>query len=218
MVGNGRSVAMLSPGASVQWWCAPEFDDPPLCWSLLDPSGGAARFPDLQLVEVDDTPAAVSATTLLRDDHGLIEIRDSVLPRGDGVLLVRLLRRRKEATPHVTGEVLHELRLGGFDVEPGDIGENVTTRGVDLLALPTGTLLHLGDHATVRITGLRNPCVQLDGFQPGLMQATLDRDADGSLVRKAGVMGVVVAGGVVRRGDPIRVELPASPHTPLDKV
>lgn len=120
---------------------------------------------------------------------------------------------------HLLQAELHdELRLGGFDVEPGDIGENVTTRGVDLLALPTGTLLHLGDHATVRITGLRNPCVQLDGFQPGLMQATLDRDPDGSLVRKAGVMGVVVAGGVVRRGDHVRVELPAPPHMPLDKV
>ncbi len=106
---------MLSPDASVLWWCAPEFDDPPLCWGLLDPSGGAARFLDLQRVEADDTPAGVSATTLLRDEHGLIEVRDSVLPRDDGVLLVRLLRRRTAAIPHVGGEVVHELRLGGFD-------------------------------------------------------------------------------------------------------
>ena len=115
LVGNGRSVAMLSPEATVLWWCAPEFDDAPLCWGLLDPAGGTARFPELELAEADDTPAGVSAATLLRDDLGLIDVRDSVLPRGDGVLLVRLLRRRPAATPHVGGEVLHELRLGGFD-------------------------------------------------------------------------------------------------------
>jgi MOSC domain-containing protein YiiM len=145
--------------------------------------------------------------------------------RHAGVTVQHRSRVRRDPTQpnlrqvHLIHAELHdELRVAGFDVEPGDIGENVTTLGVDLLALPTGTLLHLGDHATVHVTGLRNPCVQLDRFQPGLMQATLGRDGDGSLVRKAGVMGVVVVGGVVRRGDHIRVELPASPHTPLDKV
>ena len=87
-----------------------------------------------------------------------------------------------------------------------------------MLGLPTGARLHLGGEAVVEITGLRNPCRQLDKFQPGLMAATLDRDADGNLVRKAGIMAVVLAGGEVREGDPIRVELPPQPHTPLGPV
>ncbi len=98
------------------------------------------------------------------------------------------------------------------------MGENVTTRGVDLLKLPTGARLLLGDAATVEVTGLRNPCAQLDGIAPGLMAATLDRDEEGNLVRKAGVMGVVVSGGEVRPGDAIRVELPPAPHQPLEPV
>jgi MOSC domain-containing protein YiiM len=120
---------------------------------------------------------------------------------------------------HLIHEELHdELRAQGFAVAPGDMGENVTTRGVDLLALPTGTRLALGAEAVVEVTGLRNPCAQLDRFQDGLMSAVLDRDEDGGLVRKSGVMGVVVAGGEVRPGDAIRVELPAPPHRPLAKV
>lgn len=115
-------------------------------------------------------------------------------------------------------EELEELGERGFTVQPGEMGENVTTRGIDLLRLPTGTQLTLGSEATVEVTGLRNPCVQLDGFQPGLMGALLDRDADGKLVRKAGVMAVVIRGGEVRPGDPIAVELPAPPHRPLGKV
>lgn len=111
-----------------------------------------------------------------------------------------------------------ELRAAGFAVSAGQMGENVTTRGVDLLALPTGTRLHLGDTATVEVTGLRNPCVQLDRFQPGLMAAVLGRDEHGHLLRKAGVMGIVLAGGEVRPGDAIRVELPAEPHQALDRV
>jgi MOSC domain-containing protein YiiM len=118
----------------------------------------------------------------------------------------------------VHAELFDELRDKGFKVVPGDIGENVTTRGIDLLALPTGTKLRLGDTATVEITGLRNPCVQLDTFQKGLMAATLDEDADGNLIRKAGVMGVVLAGGEIRPGDAIAVELPANPHRPLQPV
>jgi MOSC domain-containing protein YiiM len=115
-------------------------------------------------------------------------------------------------------ELLDELREGGFDVGAGEMGENVTTRGIDLLGLPVGTRLHLGETAVVEVTGLRNPCAQLDGIQPGLMAATLDRDADGNLVRKAGVMSVVLSEGEVRPGDPIRVELPPEPHRPLAPV
>ena len=115
-------------------------------------------------------------------------------------------------------ELFDELRTGGFIVSAGQMGENVTTSGVDLLSLPTGTRLRLGSEAVVEVTGLRNPCRQLDKFRPGLMAATLDRDADGNLVRKAGIMAVVLAGGEVREGDPIRVELPPPPHTPLGPV
>ncbi len=118
----------------------------------------------------------------------------------------------------IHAELFGELRAKGFAVQPGDLGENVTTSGIDLLALPTGARLHLGASAVVEITGLRNPCVQIDHFQKGLMAATLEKDADGNLVRKAGVMSIVVAGGDVRPGDVIRVEMPAPPHRPLQPV
>ncbi|HEV2146063.1 MAG TPA: MOSC domain-containing protein [Longimicrobiaceae bacterium] len=119
---------------------------------------------------------------------------------------------------HLVHSELHdELRAAGFVVSAGDMGENVTTRGVDLLALPVGARLHMGG-ATVEVTGLRNPCAQLDRFQPGLLAAVLGRDEHGNLVRKAGVMGVVLTGGEVRPGDAIRVELPPGPHRPLDRV
>ena len=105
-------------------------------------------------------------------------------------------------------ELLDELSGRGFPVAPGDIGENVLTRGLDLLGLPRGARLRLGS-ALVEVTGLRNPCAQLDRFQPGLMAATLDRDPQGGLVRKAGVMAIVLEGGTVSPGDPIEVELPS---------
>ena len=98
------------------------------------------------------------------------------------------------------------------------MGENITTRGVDLLGLPTGAVLHLGATAVIAVTGLRNPCGQLNGLAPGLQRAVLDRDADGKLVRKAGVMSVVLTGGEVRQGDAIRVVLPPPPHDALEPV
>ena len=112
-------------------------------------------------------------------------------------------------------ELFDELRVKGFIVQPGDLGENVTTSGIDLLALPAGVRLHIGATAVVEVTGLRNPCVQIDGFQKGLMAATLDRDAGGNLIRKAGIMSIVLADGDVRPGDAVRVELSATPHRPL---
>jgi MOSC domain-containing protein YiiM len=115
-------------------------------------------------------------------------------------------------------ELFDELIARDHAVFPGDMGENVTTRGIDLLALPTGTRLRLGEHAEVEVTGLRNPCSQIDRFQPGLTQAVLDRDAQGNLVRKAGVMAVVLRGGEVRPGDAIGIELPQEPHRPLQPV
>lgn len=116
------------------------------------------------------------------------------------------------------GEVLDELREKGHEVEPGDIGENITTEGIDLLSLPRDCILWLGEEAAVRVTGLRNPCVQLDRFQTGLMSALLDKDPDGKLIRKAGIMSVVLFGGTVCVGDEIRIEMPLEPHYALDKV
>lgn len=118
----------------------------------------------------------------------------------------------------IHAELFEELQTRGFVVTAGDIGENVLTRGIDLLGLPTGTLLFLGNTAAVEVTGLRNPCRQLDRFQEGLMAAVLDRDAEGRLIRKAGIMGIVLVGGIVRPGDAIRVELPPPPHQPLERV
>jgi MOSC domain-containing protein YiiM len=120
---------------------------------------------------------------------------------------------------HLIHAELHdELAVAGFTVAPGDMGENVTTRGLDLLGLPTGARLRLGESAVVEVTGLRNPCAQIDAFSKGLLKAVLGKDDDGNLVRKAGIMGVVLADGVVAPGDPIRVELPPEPHQPLAPV
>ena len=118
----------------------------------------------------------------------------------------------------IHAEIHDELCAAGFDVSAGQMGENVTTRGVDLLNLPTGTHLHLGDTAVIQLTGLRNPCAQLDRFQSGLMAALLGHDEQGNLIRKSGVMGIVVAGGDVSPGDSIRIEMPPEPHKPLDRV
>ncbi|MDP9433375.1 MAG: MOSC domain-containing protein [Actinomycetota bacterium] len=120
---------------------------------------------------------------------------------------------------HLLHVELHQaLRSQGFDVSAGAMGENVLTRGVDLLGLPAGARLRLGDTATVEITGLRNPCKQLDGYAPGLMQAVLGRDEAGKLVRKAGVMAVVLVGGTVRAGNAVDVTLPDPPYRPLERV
>jgi MOSC domain-containing protein YiiM len=118
----------------------------------------------------------------------------------------------------IHAELHEELAAAGFGVDAGQMGENVTTRGVDLLALPTGTRLRLGHAAVVEVTGLRNPCLQLEGIHTGLMRAVLDRDAEGNLIRKAGVMGIVITTGTIRPGDPIQVELPPEPHLPLAPV
>ena len=118
----------------------------------------------------------------------------------------------------IHAELFDELAEAGFAIVPGQLGENVTTRGLDLLALPTGTRLRLGVDAIVEVTGLRNPCAQLEGISRGLMSAVLDRDEQGGLVRKAGVMGIVLAGGEVQAGDAIRVEMPGAPHRALEPV
>lgn len=115
-------------------------------------------------------------------------------------------------------ELFDELRAAGFDVAPGALGENITTRHLELLALPAGTLLHVGAAAVIEVTGLRNPCGQINRYHAGLMAAVLGRDALGNLVRKAGIMSIVRNGGEVLPGDPIEVELPPAPHRALGVV
>jgi MOSC domain-containing protein YiiM len=118
----------------------------------------------------------------------------------------------------IAAELLKELSGQGFDVQPADLGENVTMQGIDLIGLPRGTLLHLGREAIVQITGLRNPCSQIEQFRPGLLRAVLGKEADGKIVRKAGVMGIVLRGGEISAGDDVCVELPPEPHLPLERV
>jgi MOSC domain-containing protein YiiM len=118
----------------------------------------------------------------------------------------------------IHAELFDELSKKGFSVEPGELGENMTTRGIDLLSLPVGTKLRFGTEAVVELTGLRNPCGQIDNFQKGLLNAVLDRDSEGNLIRKAGVMGVVLTSGSVQPGDRIEIELPELPHKPLERI
>jgi MOSC domain-containing protein YiiM len=166
--------------------------------------------------------------TLIKPNADSIRLVAGLGVEGDahlGELVKHRSRARRDPTQpnrrqvHVIHSELHdELRAGGLEVLPGQMGENVTTRGIDLLALPVGTRLRLGDSARVEITGTRNPCTQLERIQPGLMAATLDHDADGNLIRKAGVMGIVLEGGEVRPGDAVALELPAPPHRALEPV
>jgi len=177
------------------------------------------------------TVTAVSRSpkhTLVKPNERSIRLLEGLGVEGDAHLGERVKHRsrvaRDPSQPNlrqvhlIHGELHDELREAGFALSAGQMGENITTRGVDLLGLPAGTRLHLGDTAVVEVTGLRNPCAQLNRIQPGLMAATLDRDEDGNLVRKAGIMGVVIASGEVCPGDPIRVELPPRPHQPLAPV
>ncbi|WP_329570908.1 MOSC domain-containing protein [Kitasatospora sp. NBC_01266] len=115
-------------------------------------------------------------------------------------------------------ELFAELARQGHLVAPGDLGENITTSGVDLLGLPVGALLRIGDRVVVEVTGLRNPCSQIEHFQDGLLKLVAHRDESGALVRKAGIMGIVLTGGGIRPGDPVDVELPPGPHRVLDRV
>ena len=165
--------------------------------------------------------------TLSKPNEGSIRLLPGLGVEGDAHMGVTVKHRSRVAkdltTPnlrqvHLIHAELHdELEAAGFRVAPGVMGENVTTRGVDLLNLPTGARLRIGA-ALVEVTGLRNPCAQLNKIATGLMAATLDRDADGNLVRKAGVMAIVLAPGEVKPGDAIEVELPPEPLRKLEPV
>jgi MOSC domain-containing protein YiiM len=180
-------------------------------------------------------PNAVVFAVCVSDRHGFSKEPEPriVLIKGLGVegdahrgLTVQHLSRvkRNPSAPNLRqvhllqGELLDELNTKGFSVKAGTIGENITTRGIDLLDLPTGARLHVGADAVVEVTGLRNPCAQLDNHQNGLTAAVLDRDAEGNLIRRAGVMAIVLEGGAVLPGDSIRVALPPTPHRPLVPV
>lgn len=115
-------------------------------------------------------------------------------------------------------ELFAELATKGLHVAPGQMGENITTIGLSVLGLAEGTVLRIGRHALVRVTGLRNPCPQIEAFMPGLLAAVLDRTPDGELVRKAGVMSIVLESGSVEPGDPIAIVHSPQPHTPLRPV
>jgi hypothetical protein len=174
---------------------------------------------------------AVSSTathTMIKPNRESIRLIEGIGVEYDvhrGATVMHQSRVARDATQpnlrqvHLIHAELHdELHEDGFTVSAGQMGENLTTRGLDLLGLPTGALLHVGAAAVVEVTGLRTPCQQLNRIQPGLMAATMGRDDDGNLVLKAGVMAVVRAGGEVRPGDVIRVELPAEPRQPLEPV
>ena len=115
-------------------------------------------------------------------------------------------------------ELFDEIYRKGFTLDSGELGENITTRGIDLVALPTKTRLLIGDAAIVELTALRNPCVQIDDFQPGLLKETLYRDDKGNPSLKRGVMGIVVVGGIIYPGDSIVINLPSKPHSHLEYV
>ncbi len=169
-----------------------------------------------------------AAHSMTKGNHPVIRLVEGLGVEGDAHAGATVKHRSRVARDpeqpnlrqvHLIHAELHEeLRTCGLVVAAGQMGENITTQGVDLLALPARTRLRLGTEAVVEITGLRNPCAQLNGIQPGLMAAVLDRDEEGNLIRKAGVMAVVVAGGSVRPGDAVTVELPPSPHHPLEPV
>lgn len=177
------------------------------------------------------TVTAVSASpthSLTKPPRDVIRLIEGVGVEGDAHAGATVKHRSRAARApeqpnlrqvHLIHAELHDdLQAAGHAVGAGAMGENVTTRGIDLLGLPEGTRLHLGATAVVEVTGLRSPCGQLDGLSPGLMAACLDRDAAGGVVRKAGVMAVVVAGGEVRPGDAVRAVRPDGAPRPLQPV
>ncbi|MDM4764349.1 MOSC domain-containing protein [Galbitalea sp. SE-J8] len=156
-----------------------------------------------------------------------IELVEGLGVRGDahfGATVQHRSRVRRDPTqPNlrqvhlIHGELLDDVAAAGFAVEPGELGENITTRGIALLDLPRDTELAVGT-ARVRVTGLRNPCLQIDAFSDGLLREIVGRDASGNVVRKGGVMAVVIASGVVRAGDPVRVVSTPAQSLPLEPV
>jgi hypothetical protein len=195
------------------------------------PSAVTALLSSLDRMLANDGVTAVSrndAHTFSKSNEPVIQLVAGVGVDGDvhaGATVKHRSRTRRDATRpnlrqvHLMHAELHdELAEAGFTVEAGDLGENVTTRGIDLLSLPVATRLQLGDRAVVELTGLRNPCRQIDEFQPGLLKKVLERNDEGAVVYRVGVMGGVVNDGAVRPGDEIHVILPPQPHQALELV
>jgi len=134
------------------------------------------------------------------------------------------LKRRDPSQPNRTQvhllpvELFADVSPAGYRIAPGDLGENITTEGIDLRMLPLGTLLRIGDEAVVELTGLRTPCTQIDRFQPGLMKLVIERNEMDKVFAKAGVMGIVMQAGDVAPGAAIRVELPTTPHEAMQMI
>lgn len=118
----------------------------------------------------------------------------------------------------IHSELFAKVARLGFNLKAGDLGENITTEGIDVIRLPRGTILHIGATVRLVVTGLRNPCAQIEAFQPGLLSAVLEKGPEGRLIRKAGIMSIVFEGGCIRTGDWIEIELPSLPHLALEPV
>lgn len=188
-------------------------------------AGGSATVDTMtaQVLAVHVSPAH----TFSKTDAASITLLEGLGVEGDAHCGVTVKHRSRVAAdpsqPNlrqvhlIHAELFDDLREAGYTVRPCDLGENITTSGLDLLGLPVGTRLVIGD-AVIAVTGLRNPCRQINDFQPGLLKQVLRTDEHGEVVRLAGVMGTVARGGAVRPGDPIRVELPPLPHYPLTRV
>ena len=184
----------------------------------------AQEFPTAMITSVNRSPEY----TLIKPSEPQITLLEGLGVEGDahmGTTVKHRSRVAKDPTQpnlrqvHLIHSELHdEVAAKGMPVLPGQMGENITTRGIDLLRLPKGTILQLGEAAKIEVTGLRNPCHQLDSIQQGLLQAVLDRDEAGNLIRKAGIMAIVLEGGVVRQGDRILVTLPEGEYQPLQPV
>ena len=189
------------------------------------------RLTPFMLLGMGGTVAAVSSNgtySFTKPNRDSITLLAGIGVEGDvhaGETVKHRFRMEKDASqPNlrqvhlIHEELFEEVREAGFEVGAGELGENVTTRGIDLLGLPVGARLHLGAQAVVEVTGLRNPCAQIDNFQKGLMKQVVGRDESGVVRFKSGIMSVVLEGGVVRPGDAIKVELPDGPHVPLEIV
>jgi len=135
----------------------------------------------------------------------------------------RYLARRQPRLPNlrqvhlIPSELFEALRNAGYDLHPGDLGDNIATAGLDLETLPMGALLDLGSEACIELTGLRTPCVLIDRFRTGLKRQMVCSEPVAPRFR-CGVMSIVRTGGRLAVGDPIRVRLPPKPWTDLPAV
>jgi MOSC domain-containing protein YiiM len=189
---------------------------------------------DFNIIKKDQLKPVIIATssspeyTFHKTNQPSIELIEGIGVKGDahsGSTVKHRSRVRKDPSqPNlrqvhlIHKELFDELLAKGYAVQPGELGENLTTEGLDILNLPKGTLLNFPSGAEIEITGLRNPCFQLDNWQPGLMSAVLDKDEEGNLIRKSGVMAIVLKGGMVSPGDEIQVQFPKPPLLKLEKV